>query len=76
MTEELFDGVRIADETPGSHNDVWLVWDDSDYYGPHLKAVCRSKQVATDWVNANVEERYRKDYFVEGVTFDTAPPLR
>jgi len=43
---------------------VWLVWDDTDYYGPHLKGVYGSERGAKDAVEILRKEWPGFVYFV------------
>ena len=64
MTAADGHAVRVEAE---DGDDVWLVWSDADYYGPHLQAVLPSRAEAIAWAEASKEaNRYLS---VEGVAF-------
>lgn len=65
--------MTVRDETPsGLTPDYWTVWDDYDYYGPYLQAVCRTREGAVAYIDQLPETvAYRRDHlFIEGGVFD------
>lgn len=66
----------VRDETETDvEPDVWQVWDESDYYGPHLQGVCRSKADAEAFARSLTRRQYPpalRDLYIEGVAFDVA----
>jgi hypothetical protein len=67
----------VRDETETDDPDAWLVWDDSDYYGPHLVGVCRTRVDAITKARARAAERYGpplREMYIEGVAFDIPTP--
>jgi len=63
----------VRDETDSAVVDVWEVWDDSDYYGPHLQGICRTKADAEAFARSLTRGKYPprlRDLYIEGVAFD------
>jgi hypothetical protein len=75
--------MTVRDETSADiEPDVWLIWNDADYYGPHWVGICRTEEDAVAFVTqlSSVEVRRpngstyhpndMRDLYIEGVKFD------
>jgi len=67
---------EVEDRTTGDVIDLWLVWDDSDYYGTDLHATCRTREDAIALARLNSARKYGpklREMYIEGVAFDSPP---
>jgi hypothetical protein len=61
----------IRDETSVEDPAVWLVWDDSDYYGPDLVAVCHDRSNALRNAAEQIKGGTKPDHiYIEGIEYD------
>ena len=64
---------EVEDRTESDVIDVWLVWDDSDYYGPDLEGVCRTRDEAIAYARERSARQYGpplREMFIQGTAFD------